>query len=36
MQAGLTCIFIEKQWGFDKLVALLRQFTRDTTTAEAI
>jgi tetratricopeptide (TPR) repeat protein len=36
MQSGLICLFIEQRWGFDKLVALLRQFTRDTTTAAAI
>lgn len=36
MQSGLTCLFIEQRWGFEKLVALLRQFTRDTTTQAAI
>ena len=36
VQSGLICLFIEQQWGFDKLVALLRQFTRDTTTAAAV
>jgi tetratricopeptide (TPR) repeat protein len=36
MQSGLICYFIEQRWGFDKLVALLRQFTRDTTTAAAV
>ena len=36
MQAGLTCYFIEQKWGFDKLVALLNQFKKDTNTAAAI
>jgi tetratricopeptide (TPR) repeat protein len=36
MQSGLVCLFIEQRWGFDRLVALLRQFTRDTTTAAAV
>ncbi|MET0497485.1 MAG: tetratricopeptide repeat protein [Steroidobacteraceae bacterium] len=36
MQAGLLCLFIEQRWGFDKLVTLLRQFTRDTSTKAAI
>src|SRR5690606_33920296 len=36
MQAGLICLFIEERWGFERLVALLRQFTRDTTTAAAV
>jgi cellulose synthase operon protein C len=36
MQSGLICLFIEQKWGFDKLVALLRQFTKDTTTAAAV
>ncbi|HEU4626880.1 MAG TPA: tetratricopeptide repeat protein [Steroidobacteraceae bacterium] len=36
MQSGLICYFIEQRWGFDKLVALLRQFTKETTTAEAV
>ena len=36
MQAGLTCLFIEQRWGFDKLVALLKQFTRDTNTRAAV
>ena len=36
MQAGLVCLFIEQHWGFDKLVALLRQFTHDTTTRAAV
>jgi tetratricopeptide (TPR) repeat protein len=36
MQAGLVCYFIEQKWGFDKLVALLDQFKKDTNTAAAI
>lgn len=36
MQAGLICYFIEQKWGFDKLVALLNQFRKDTNTAAAI
>ncbi len=36
MESGLICYFIEQKWGFDKLVALLRQFTKDTTTAAAV
>jgi tetratricopeptide (TPR) repeat protein len=36
MQAGLTCYFIEQKHGFDKLVALLHQFKKDTNTAAAI
>jgi tetratricopeptide (TPR) repeat protein len=36
IQSGLICLFIEQKWGFDKLVALLRQFTRDTNTAAAV
>jgi tetratricopeptide (TPR) repeat protein len=36
MQSGLICLFIEQRWGFEKLVALLRQFTRDTNTAAAV
>jgi Flp pilus assembly protein TadD len=35
-QAGLICLFIEQRWGFDKLVELLKQFTRNTTTPAAI
>jgi tetratricopeptide (TPR) repeat protein len=35
-QAGLICYFIEQKWGFEKLVALLNQFKKDTTTAAAI
>jgi len=36
MQAGLICLFVEQRWGFDKLVALLKQFTRDTNTRAAV
>jgi tetratricopeptide (TPR) repeat protein len=36
MQSGLVCLFIEQRWGFDKLSALLRQFTRETTTQAAV
>jgi tetratricopeptide (TPR) repeat protein len=36
MQAGLVCLFVEQRWGFDKLVALLRQFTKDTNTKAAV
>jgi cellulose synthase operon protein C len=36
MQSGLTCYFIEQKYGFDKLVALLHQFKKDTNTAAAI
>ena len=36
MQAGLICYFIEQKWGFEKLVALLNQFKKDTTTAAAV
>ncbi|HWK74663.1 MAG TPA: tetratricopeptide repeat protein [Povalibacter sp.] len=35
-QAGLICLFIEQRWGFEQLPALLRQFTRETTTQAAI
>jgi tetratricopeptide (TPR) repeat protein len=35
-QAGLICYFIEQKWGFEKLVALLNQFKKDTNTAAAI
>jgi tetratricopeptide (TPR) repeat protein len=35
-QAGLTCLFIEQRYGFDKLVALLEQFKRDVTVGAAI
>jgi tetratricopeptide (TPR) repeat protein len=36
IQSGLVCLFIEQKWGMEKLVDLLRQFTRDTTTAAAL
>jgi tetratricopeptide (TPR) repeat protein len=36
MQAGLVCLFIEQRWGFERLVALLQQFGRDTSTPAAI
>jgi tetratricopeptide (TPR) repeat protein len=35
-QAGLTCLFIEQRFGFDKLVALLEQFKRDVSVSAAI
>jgi tetratricopeptide (TPR) repeat protein len=36
VQSGLVCLFVEQKWGFEKLAALLKQFTRNVTTAEAI
>jgi len=36
MQAGLICLFVEQRFGFDKLVALLKQFTKETTTKKAV
>ncbi|MGH8179131.1 MAG: tetratricopeptide repeat protein [Steroidobacter sp.] len=36
MQAGLVCLFIEQRWGFERLAALLRQFTRNVSTAQAV
>jgi tetratricopeptide (TPR) repeat protein len=36
MQAGLVCLFIEERFGFERLSALLRQFTRNVTTEQAI
>lgn len=36
MQAGLVCLFVEQRFGFDQLVALLKQFTRETTTKAAV
>ena len=36
MQAGLVCLFVEQQWGFEQLAVLLRQFNRSRPTAEAI
>jgi tetratricopeptide (TPR) repeat protein len=36
VQAGLVCLFIEQRWGFDRLAALLKQFTRNVSTSDAI
>jgi cellulose synthase operon protein C len=36
MQAGLICLFIEQRFGFDKVVALLKQFTKETNTKDAV
>jgi tetratricopeptide (TPR) repeat protein len=36
VQAGLICTFIESHWGFDRLLAFLKEFTRETTTARAV
>lgn len=36
VQAGLVCLFIEQRWGFDRLAALLRQFTGNVSTAAAV
>lgn len=36
LQSGLVCLFIEQRWGFDQLPALLRQFTRETSTQAAV
>jgi cellulose synthase operon protein C len=36
MQAGLTCLFIEQRFGFDRLVALLYEFKKDTTVTAAV
>jgi len=36
MQAGLTCLFIEQHFGFEKLVALLKQYEKETTVAAAV
>lgn len=36
LQAGLICLFIEQRWGFEQLPALLRQFTRETSTQAAV
>jgi tetratricopeptide (TPR) repeat protein len=36
MQAGLVCLFIEERFGFERLSALLRQFTRNVSTEQAI
>jgi cellulose synthase operon protein C len=36
IQAGLVCLFIEERFGFERLSALLRQFTRNVSTEQAI
>jgi tetratricopeptide (TPR) repeat protein len=36
LQAGLVCLFVEQRWGFDRLVALLRQFTKEISTQAAL
>jgi tetratricopeptide (TPR) repeat protein len=36
IQSGLVCLFIEQRWGFERLAALLREFTRNASTAQAI
>lgn len=36
VQAGLVCLFIEHQWGFERLAAFLRQFTSNRSTASAV
>jgi tetratricopeptide (TPR) repeat protein len=36
IQAGLACLFIEDRFGFERLAALLRQYTRTVSTEEAI
>ncbi|HTE41214.1 MAG TPA: tetratricopeptide repeat protein [Steroidobacteraceae bacterium] len=36
MQAGLTCLYIEERFGFDKLVALLDQYKRDVSVTAAV
>jgi cellulose synthase operon protein C len=36
VQAGLVCAFIDEQWGFDRLLAFLKAFSRDTTIADAL
>lgn len=36
MQAGLICLFIEQRFGFERLVALLKQFTKETNTKDAV
>jgi tetratricopeptide (TPR) repeat protein len=36
MQAGLTCLYIEERFGFEKLVALLDQYKRDVTVSAAV
>ena len=36
VQAGLVCLFIEERFGFERLAALLRQFTRNVSTEQAV
>lgn len=36
MQAGLTCLYIDERFGFGRLAALLKQFTRNVSTEQAI
>jgi len=36
MQAGLVCEFIDRRWGFDKLVTMLGEFRRGTDTPAAL
>jgi len=36
MQAGLTCLFIEQHFGFDRLVAFLYEFKKETTVGAAV
>jgi len=36
MQAGMICLFIEQKFGFDRLVALLKEFQQETTTKAAV
>jgi tetratricopeptide (TPR) repeat protein len=36
VQAGLLCLFIEERFGFEHLAALLRQFTRNVSTEQAV
>jgi hypothetical protein len=35
-QAGRICGFIAKEWGYDKLLAMMHDFSTNTTTAEVI
>ena len=35
-QAGRICGFIAKEWGYDKLLAMMRDFSSNTTTAQVI
>jgi tetratricopeptide (TPR) repeat protein len=36
VQSGLVCLFIEHRWGFERLTILLKQFTREISTAQAV